>query len=518
VIALDPTRLAVLPFGDRLVAAAITRTGVQTFAVEAENPAAALRAELDQRRIRARNVSIGLPRSAVTVKPIELPTVDGELHEMVRFELERHLPYANEDTPFDFVPLPVDGGGTSAPRHVLIAAADRRVIDAALRVVEEAKLRPVSVTVAAHNLLAMVTRPRRGRIVWVHRLGQDAELLFIARGALVLSRSVTEATDEALVEEIRRSFTVTRWRGCDELWLSGDADHDVPGALADVGAPVAEPPFTPRARRQLAAITDSPLGVLELAVAVAAAGRTRPLELLPVALRPRRLTRSQLITVGIAAGTVLLAIAALLVPGYREDRRLADVNGRIARLDPEVREVEKVMQDLDRKRQLVATIQSIQTSTVRPLPVLRELTDLLPNDAWLTMLSLDTKGVELTGQAAAASALIPLLENSPRLERVEFSSPVTRGRDREQFRIRAAWEGGPGAVVAPASVAPPAAARPPVAAPPAAGRPGPPVPGSRPVPGLGAGPQMAPPVESAPAEAPTMQPRRPLGPGPESTR
>src|SRR5262249_22922628 len=82
-------------------------------------------------------------------------------------------------------------------------------------------------------------------------------------------------------------------------------------------------------------------------------------------------------------------------------------------------------------------------------------TDLLPPDAWLTMLVLDTKGVELTGQAQAAAALIPVLENSPRLERVEFSSPVTRGRDREQFRIRASWEGGPsGAPAAPAEAAP----------------------------------------------------------------
>src|SRR5439155_45970 len=72
--------------------------------------------------------------------------------------------------------------------------------------------------------------------------------------------------------------------------------------------------------------------------------------------------------------------------------------------------------------------------------VLRELTEILPSDAWVTYLALDAKGVELTGQAGAASNLIPLLENSPRLERVEFASPVTRGRDREQFRIRAAGE------------------------------------------------------------------------------
>src|SRR5439155_26697405 len=98
--------------------------------------------------------------------------------------------------------------------------------------------------------------------------------------------------------------------------------------------------------------------------------------------------------------------------------------------------------ELERKRALVTAVQTIAASAIRPLPVLRELTEILPGDAWLTMLSFDTKGVELTGQAAQASALIPVLENSPLLERVEFASPVTRGRDREQFRIRAAWEVG----------------------------------------------------------------------------
>ena len=90
--------------------------------------------------------------------------------------------------------------------------------------------------------------------------------------------------------------------------------------------------------------------------------------------------------------------------------------------------------------------------------MLRELTEILPSDAWVTYLAFDAKGVELTGQAGAASNLIPLLENSPRLERVEFASPVTRGRDREQFRIRAAWE-----APAPPATPPPQAAKPPAA-------------------------------------------------------
>jgi hypothetical protein len=56
---------------------------------------------------------------------------------------------------------------------------------------------------------------------------------------------------------------------------------------------------------------------------------------------------------------------------------------------------------------------------------------------------MDRLGVELTGQSDAASTLIPLLEASSRLERVEFTSPVTKVQNKEQFRIRASWERAP---------------------------------------------------------------------------
>jgi hypothetical protein len=179
-----------------------------------------------------------------------------------------------------------------------------------------------------------------------------------------------------------------------------------------------------------------------------------------------------------------------------------------------------VAQELESKRRLLGTIDSLDGGAVRPLPVLRELTDLLPNDAWLTTISIDGKGVELTGQAAAASGLIPLLENSPRFARVEFASPVTRGRDREQFRIRAAWET-PDAATARAlpnganTVTPPPGAQPGAAPPPAPGptlSPGSPTRGPRgaPTPGAAQPPAgfLAP---QAPSYTPGAQPRRPGG-------
>ena len=234
-----------------------------------------------------------------------------------------------------------------------------------------------------------------------------------------------------------------KWDGCGAVWISGDAVAPAVSAaspLADLGAPVTAPAYTVAARRALGAIEGVPRGALELALAVALAPGERPLDLLPAPLRPFRLTRAQKITGAVAAAAAVIVIAASMVPGYRDGVRLAAINGEIARLDSEVRVVERMLRELESKRALVSTIDGLNASAIRPLPVLRELTELLPNDAWLTLVSLDAKGVELTGQANAASGLIPLLENSPRFERVEFASPVTRGRDREQFRIQAAWE------------------------------------------------------------------------------
>src|SRR5437764_14872405 len=499
-----PLRLSVVLLGDRLAIAALRGARVETFIVEAENPADALRAELEARGLPARNAFFALSRSVVTVKPIDLPPVAGDVRQMVGFELERHLAFSPENASYDFVPLPPDPSAeraATAEQRVLITAADQRVVESAVRLATDAHLRAVSLTVAAHNLPTLARLPRGTHVAWVHRAGGATDLLFLVGDTLVLSRSLP-GTDEALVaDELRRSLVVLRWRGCDVVWVSGDADAPNPpteSPLATLGAPVTEPEWTSRGARQIEGLAAEQRGALQLAVAVAAGRGVRPLELLPAAVRPRRLTRAQSLTVGMAAATALLGIIALLSPGWREQRHLNRINAEIARLEPDVKAVDRVQREFERKRKLLASVDGVEAAAIRPLPVLRELTEILPNDAWLTTLSLDTKGVELTGAASAASALIPLLENSPRLERVEFSSPVTRGRDnREQFRIRAAWEAG--GAVAPTAGAP--------ATPPGV------VPG--PPPGIVV---PAPPTPGAPPATPA-QPRRPaMTPTPPGTR
>ncbi len=158
-----PLRLAVVLLGDRLAIAALRGARVEAFTVDAENPADALRAELDARGLPARSAFFALSRSAVTVKPIELPPVAGDVRQMVGFELERHLAFSPENASYDFVPLPPDPTAERAAtveQRVLITAADQRVVEAAMRLATDAHLRAMSLTVAAHNLPTLARLPR----------------------------------------------------------------------------------------------------------------------------------------------------------------------------------------------------------------------------------------------------------------------------------------------------------------------------------------------------------------------
>jgi Tfp pilus assembly protein PilN len=135
-----------------------------------------------------------------------------------------------------------------------------------------------------------------------------------------------------------------------------------------------------------------------------------------------------------------LGLSLGLVHVVRTERYLGRLIAEIRRLEPEAKAVDGLAEELGRTRRVLAALASVEDGRVPALPVLRELTETLPLGAWLQALSMDRQGVELTGQADGASALVPLLEASSRLERAELTSPVTKTQNKEQFRIRAAWE------------------------------------------------------------------------------
>ena len=163
--------------------------------------------------------------------------------------------------------------------------------------------------------------------------------------------------------------------------------------------------------------------------------------LLPEDLRPRPFPWPLASTAALAVLVVGVAVAVPAVTAIRERRALAAIERELAGMFASVRSAEGVAAEVERARRELGVLREFESQGLHPLRVLQELTDTLPSDVWLTSLSADRNGVELAGFANAASQLIALLEASPQFERVEFTSPVTKGRDREQFRLKAGWEG-----------------------------------------------------------------------------
>jgi len=406
-----------------------------------ENAGALIAAELDSRGYKRRRLRVGLDRTLAVVKILELPRSEtGDLGQMVRFELERHVPFPPEDIACDWSANPARSGG---PLRVLAAACEPRRLEQALRLTREARRRPLALSVACHDLRALLPRTIEPvRVVWAHRHDGRTDLVFLGRGAVRLSRVIPAETPQELVREIQRSLSLLQWRDCAALWISGDeTDRFISApALVELKAAISEPPFGEVGQALVDSLPEERRGAAMLALAVAmGSGRPR-INLLPAALRPLRASRGQMVT-GIMLGlTVLLGIGLLGAQVWQRERYVRQISQEIQRLDSEAKSVERLTAAVNKKRQLVATLKGIETQGLRSLPFLRDLTGLIPQDAWLQALNMDAQGVELIGQAGTASALIPALEASPWLDRVEFTSPVTKGQGREQFRLHGSWE------------------------------------------------------------------------------
>lgn len=440
-------RVLGLELHDEVICGVVVRRGPLGGRVETaftvpvgETAAETLRAKLRELRVRTRQVHVALPRRWAIVKPLDLPPVQGgDLARLVGFELERHLPFPAEEAVYDFQVLDARPGSAT---RVLLVAVERRTMERIQRLLKEAGLVPRLVDLGLHSLATVNGRAAHG--AHLHLRPEEGELAIVRRGRLLLSRAFPLPRGDApergrvLAEEIRHSLealpeaeraTVT------QLTLTGDEE---PADAAAIDLPLA--PAPPGLERWLDRVGD---GRLLPALAIALRRPRRgPLRttLLPEALRPRPFPVLQLATGGLLLLSLALALAEPFITTHRDERYLARLNHAIDDLAPEVREVELVVAELERRRQELETLEGLRDRAIRPLPVLKELTEQLPDEVWLTNLALDQRGLELAGFATAASQLIPLLEGSPLLERVEFTSPVTTRRDREQFRLKAAWE------------------------------------------------------------------------------
>jgi general secretion pathway protein L len=138
------------------------------------------------------------------------------------------------------------------------------------------------------------------------------------------------------------------------------------------------------------------------------------------------------------AGTAVLLAACIVVPFILQSVAETRVENRIQALEPSVRLAETLRGRITRDASATSLMAAEHGRVGDPLAVLAAVTSALPDDTFLTDLSIREDRVEITGESKAAARLIAALAGSPTLRDPAFIASVTHAENgSDAFSIRA---------------------------------------------------------------------------------
>jgi len=152
----------------------------------------------------------------------------------------------------------------------------------------------------------------------------------------------------------------------------------------------------------------------------------------------QRVKRPFLLTGFLTLVIVICLAAYLFVPIQTEKDQLKEIDRQINMRKEEVRNVERIKSDMEILKKQMALVNNFRHDKPLCIDLVKELTLVMPKNAWLTRMRLAGPQVNIEGYAPSATSLIQLLEGSKYFQKAEFSSPTFRdGRmNMDRFQIK----------------------------------------------------------------------------------
>jgi general secretion pathway protein L len=159
---------------------------------------------------------------------------------------------------------------------------------------------------------------------------------------------------------------------------------------------------------------------------------------MPLSAQPLRRLGAR-ITGAASIAVAVLTVAALVTPFVVQSLARGATDRAIEGLGPQVAKVESLRRQQASSFAGADALAAEHARVGDALQVLAALTDLMPDDTWLTDLSLHQGKLNVSGQSPAAARLIPALAADPTFRNPAFAAPVTRAPDghADTFVIRA---------------------------------------------------------------------------------
>ena len=386
--------------------------------------------------------TVGLPRRDVIVRQVQLPPMsEKERTAAILYQLDGLHPFGDDEVVFAHAPLGDAKKTGPAPTAVVIAERER--IDRYANLFEEAGVKVAAFTVAAAALYAglrarsdappapLMIADLDGRTLEVYGESAGRPLLsaeFTLNG-LTASRALQLAAADLRLAGDERAKLIAVGEGGEQP--VGDA----PPAELELAAP--EEVFPPPVGAPASFELRRDLTALAVGVESACPSLGWRANLLPEA---RRKTDSRWLwapTAALAFLLVLLGVGFWLRPAM-QNRAYADaLRQKIAELNATAGESEVARAETDQVREKIAVLEKLSRRTRADMDILRELSIVVPSNAWSTLLQIDDAGVRIDGEADTAAPLLGVLTNARTIDEAAFATSLVKIDAGERFQITA---------------------------------------------------------------------------------
>ena len=389
--------------------------------------------DIGQSHLRA---TLAVPRTEVVFRVLSLPPMGrSDLARAIQIQLQDLHPYGDTPVYKSFTAIGEATGSLSQLVAVAICEAPR--IDGYARRLSEAGIAIDGCTVSADALRAAtehVVDASHAPFLLADRHGSTLEVYGASEDVPFLSSSLhlDGVSLDGALRLAREGLAVPSDRSVALAFLgAGRTDSSLPGLEA---RPVEALVRTPT--RQAKGF-DLQHDAVAMGAAMLSAGNRSGLglNLLPRSARQRASAAPFLPRLALGGTLAVLALLLAVLPTIQDWRYAERLREEAARLEESAAAGAGGTSDLDALQERYRWLLERRERIRSDLDAIREISEILPDSAWLTALRLEQDKAVLTGTAADADPLVSLLSGSALLEQARFARSPTRGDSGEQFQI-----------------------------------------------------------------------------------
>lgn len=383
-------------------------------------------------------VLISVPGKKTIIREISFPlSVRENLRETMRYEVEKYVPFSANDIYFDCQITNVDKKNNTL--SVLLVVAKKDDLDPYLAL--QTEIGTMSSLETGSTIMAFGVGAENsvqwpaGTGILINLEEERLHCNLIKGQHLLLTQLVHPEDDD--------QEPGTRLREAIESICS---KRDMGAALESIyyfdegSSPQFAAPWVAALKLKPLPLPDMlPAANLLTAYFLALKGQQKPdglTNLIPEKIRRRPTRTSMYIT---ATLTILIVLLSFGLAGnffFQKKMINKQLMVEMTRLNREVEGLPQMQEEIASLQNRISYLVNTAQQTTVMLDIINELSQLIPDTAWIEKFDFSKNYVRVDGSAESASALIEKLESSYLFKDVSFLTPVRKDRDnREQFSI-----------------------------------------------------------------------------------